>query len=235
MPAEGIVHLTVVSVYAPTHRAPQEKKNEFYADLQTILHEVPTGDVLLVVGDFNARVGSSQRGSDNPAWYGVRGYHGVGKMNDSGEALLSFCALNQLTIMNRWFGKKDIYKYTWQHLGSKKWHCFDYVILKQGQRRMCHDVTVLRSAECWTDHKLVRAQLCLKLPPKVARANTRKKYAVLALCHENVRKQYSEMAFKEVEEAWSSEADGSSKWEQQMGDNQRWNDEGSRNSSWMGV
>ena len=47
-------------------------------------------------------------------------------MNESGEALLSFCALNELVIMNTTFEKKDIHKYTWEHPGSKKWHCIDY-------------------------------------------------------------------------------------------------------------
>ena len=60
-------------------------------------------------------------------WEGVRGYHGVGKINKSGKALLSFCTLNKLTIMNTWFEKNSIYKYTWQHPGSKIWHCTDYV------------------------------------------------------------------------------------------------------------
>ena len=63
------------------------------------------------------------------SWDGQKGCHGVGKMNESGEALLSFCALNELVIMNTTFEKKDIQyvsKYTWEHPGSKKWHCIDY-------------------------------------------------------------------------------------------------------------
>ena len=44
------------------------------------------------------------------------------KINENGESLLSFYALNELVIMNTTFGKKNIHKYTWQHPGSKKWH-----------------------------------------------------------------------------------------------------------------
>ena len=43
------------------------------------------------MGDFNARVGY-----EGPSWFGVRGEFGVGKMNDIGEHLLSFCAINEL-------------------------------------------------------------------------------------------------------------------------------------------
>ena len=123
--------MTIISVYAPTHRSAQEKKDEFYADLQETIDSVHVDDVLLVVGDFNARVGSSERWEDSLMWDGVRGCHGAGKMNESGEALLSFCALNELTIMNTCFEKKNINKYTWQHPGSKKWHCIDYVMMRR--------------------------------------------------------------------------------------------------------
>ena len=135
--------MSIISVFAPTHRSAQEKKDEFYAHLQETIDSVHVDDVLLVVGDFNARVGSSERRENSSMWDGVRGCHGAGKMNESGEALLSFCALNELTIMNTCFEKKNINKYTWQHPGSKKWHCIDYVIMRRKQRRFCCNVTVL--------------------------------------------------------------------------------------------
>ena len=52
---------TIVSVYAPTHRAPQlqERKDLFYNDLQSAIDSIHKNDILLLVGDFNARVGSS--------------------------------------------------------------------------------------------------------------------------------------------------------------------------------
>lgn len=62
---------TVVSVYAPIHQAAQEKKEEFYADLQAVVDVVEMDEILLMVGDFNARVGSSERQVD--ARGGVRG------------------------------------------------------------------------------------------------------------------------------------------------------------------
>ena len=160
------VFITVVSVYAPTHRSSQERKDEFYQDLQDTISGVNEDDVLMIVCDFNARVGSSDSRDD--MWYGIRGLHGVGRMNESGEALLSFCALNELVIMNTMFEKRNIHKFTWQHPGSKRWHCIDYIILRQKDRRLCCDVSVIRNADCWTDHKLVRAQFNFKRPVRVA-------------------------------------------------------------------
>ena len=95
--------MTVVSVYAPTHGAPQERKEEFFNDLQTTLNNVHKDDVMLLVGDLNSRVGSSERQGSDLTCDGVRGYHGVGKLNENGEVLLSFCALNELAIMNTYF------------------------------------------------------------------------------------------------------------------------------------
>ena len=73
--------------------------------------------------------------------------------------MVLWCSLNGLVVLNTVFEKKRIHKFTWQHPGSKQWHCIDYVIMRQRQRHMCCDVTVLRTADCWTDHKLLRAQL----------------------------------------------------------------------------
>ena len=113
------MHGTVVSVYAPTNQASQEEKDEFYADLQSVIDGVAEEGVLMIVGDFNARVGSSERQEEEDKWNDVLGCHGVGRINESGEALLSWCALNSLVVMNTTFEKKNIHKYTWQHPGCK--------------------------------------------------------------------------------------------------------------------
>ena len=195
------VYVTMVSVYAPTFRASVEQKEQFFSDLQAKLDDVNEHDVLLLVGDFNARVGSSVRCEEDPAWDGVRGLHGVGKMNEAGEVLLSFCALNEMAIMNTYFQKKTSHKHTWQHPGSKKWHCIDFVIMRKNQRRLCNDVFVMRSVECWTDHKLLKAKLMLRGPPKPKKPVERKRFAVSRLSDEKTREQYRMC----VEEAVSGE------------------------------
>ena len=81
---------------------------------------------------------------------------GVGAMNEAGLSLMSFCVLNELCDE---YEKKDIYKFSWQHPGTKIWHCIDHLLTRQGQRRRCHDVQVMRGAECFTDHRLLRAKI----------------------------------------------------------------------------
>ena len=177
-----------------------------------MLDGISGSDVLMIVGDFNARVGSGVRGEDD-VWNGMRGCHGVGRMNESGEALLSWCALNGLVVMNTMYEKKQIHKYTWQHPGSKQWHCIDHIIMRQRQRHLCCDVSVMRSADCWTDHKLLRAQLKVRCPARKSRAVTRKRYAVGALRDGEVCKNFNEKVCRLVEENWDSRLNGTGKWE----------------------
>jgi len=126
------LNVTIISIYAPTHRASVEIKDQFFDDLQVVINSAPPDDLLLVMGDFNARVGC---GEDlDPSWLGVGGMFGVGKLNENGEHLLSFCAMNELCIMNTMFAKKRIHQYTWQHPGTKVWHCIDYILMCHSQR-----------------------------------------------------------------------------------------------------
>jgi len=67
-------------VYAPTHRAPPEGKEKFYDNLQAVINSVPSSDVLLVMGDFNARVGCVSNPRSEPLWDRVQGKFGVGKI-----------------------------------------------------------------------------------------------------------------------------------------------------------
>ena len=110
--------VTIVSVYAPTFSATPHEKDAFYCDLQSTFNEVYKCDLLLLFGDYNAQVGSTANSSNKETWNGVRGIHGVGRMNGARTDLLTFCALNYLTIVNTCFTKKNIHNYTWKHPGN---------------------------------------------------------------------------------------------------------------------
>ena len=56
---KGNQYLTLVSVYAPTQTNHDSIKEQFYEDLDKVIPDVPTKDKLVIVGDFNARVGSN--------------------------------------------------------------------------------------------------------------------------------------------------------------------------------
>ena len=86
---------TLFSCYASTLSSLEDDKDAFYEQLVAELQRIPETDKLIVLGDFNARVGSDHR-----AWAGVVGRHGVGKINANGHRLLSLCSQNQLIVTN---------------------------------------------------------------------------------------------------------------------------------------
>ena len=148
----GDIWVHVVVCYAPTFRSSRDAKNDFFDSLQEVILSVPTQDSLIILGDFNARVGAE---ICDDGWYGTRGPHGVGTVNEAGAELLQFLACNSLTVCNTWFMKRNIHKCTWQHPRSKRWHCIDYAMVREQDLSNCTDCHVIRGAECSTDHNLV--------------------------------------------------------------------------------
>ena len=87
-------NITVIQVYAPTTNT--EEAERFYEDLQDLLELTPKKDVLFIIGDWNAKVGSQEIP-------GVTGKIGHGVQNDAGQRLTEFCQENALVIENTLF------------------------------------------------------------------------------------------------------------------------------------
>ena len=87
-------NITVIQVYAPTSNAEEAEVEWFYEDLQDLLELTPKRDVLFIIGDWNAKVGSQE----TP---GVTGKFGLGMWNEAGqrliEIILSFLRLHPST------------------------------------------------------------------------------------------------------------------------------------------
>ena len=89
-------NITVIQVYAPTRNAEEAEVEWFYEDLQDLLELTPKKDVLFIIGDWNAKVGSQET-------LGVRGKFGLGIWNKAGQRLIEFCQENALLIANTLF------------------------------------------------------------------------------------------------------------------------------------
>ena len=77
-------NITVIHVYAPTSNAEEAEVEQFYEDLQDLLQLTPKKDILFIIGDWNAKVGSQE----TP---GVTGRFGLGIQNEAGQRLIEFC------------------------------------------------------------------------------------------------------------------------------------------------
>ena len=89
-------NITVIQTYAPTSNAEEAEVEQFYEDLQDLLELTPKQDVLFIIGDWNAKVGSQE----TP---GVTGKFGCGEQNEAGQRLIEFCQENTLIIANTLF------------------------------------------------------------------------------------------------------------------------------------
>ena len=89
-------NITVIQVYAPTSNAEEAEVELFYEDLQDLLELTPRKDVLFIIGDWNAKVGSQEIP-------GATGKFGLGVQNESGQRLIEFCQENTLVIANTLF------------------------------------------------------------------------------------------------------------------------------------
>src|SRR5205807_775345 len=75
-------NITIINVYAPTSDASEEDIETFYDNLEDAVARTPKKDMLIITGDWNAKVGN-----DNTGWESVMGRYGYGQRNERGEQL----------------------------------------------------------------------------------------------------------------------------------------------------
>ncbi|BHF64198.1 hypothetical protein SprV_0200719700 [Sparganum proliferum] len=152
---------TIISAYAPPMTSHDAARDKSYEDLHALLATVSKADMLVVLGDFNARVGTN-----HTAWRGVLGPHGLRGTNDNGLLLLRTCAEHHLILTNTFFCMPEREKATWRHPRSRQWHLLDYVLVRRRDQR---DVLVTKAVEDaggWTDHRLVIWKMRIRLQPR---------------------------------------------------------------------
>nr|VZH98154.1 unnamed protein product [Spirometra erinaceieuropaei] len=161
LPLWGGKFATIVSAYAPTMTNPDAVRDKFYEDLHALLATVSKADKLIVLGDFNARVGTG-----HTAWRGVLGPHGLRGSNDNGLLLLRTCAEHRLMLTNTFFCLPEREKATWRHPRSRQWHLLDYVLVRRRDQRDVLVTKAIAGADGWTDHRLVISKMHIRLQPR---------------------------------------------------------------------
>ena len=160
---------TIISVYAPTMTNPDENKEAFYNQLASVFSGIPRTDKLLLIGDFNARIGR-----DNEKWPLIMGKHGIGKCNSNGELLLVLCSEIELIVTNTMFKQKDERKTTWMHPRSRHWPMIDFIITRCRVKMDIHSTRAMRGANCWTDRQMLRSKVAFRIRQKHNRQGTSK-------------------------------------------------------------
>nr|KAG5699763.1 hypothetical protein BaRGS_014179 [Batillaria attramentaria] len=170
---EKDIKLNIIQCYAPTNDAEEEKKDDFYQQLQTVIDRGGAKDMTILMGDFNAKIGS-----DNTGYEDTMGTHGLGQMNENGERFADFCALNQLVIGGSIFPHKRIHKATWRSPDHVTENQIDHICISRKFRRSWRDVRVMRGADVSSDHHLLATTLRLRLKRHTNANSTRTRYNV---------------------------------------------------------
>jgi hypothetical protein len=152
------INLDVIQCYAPTNESEEEEKDDFYERLLALVQARPRKNILILMGDFNAKIGSNNRGYEE-----IMGKQGIGERNDNGERFADLCATTNLAIGGSLFPHKNIHKATWVSPDLRTTNQIDHVCIGKKFRRSLQDVRVKRGADAASDHHLLVARIQLKL------------------------------------------------------------------------
>ena len=148
-------NITIIQAYAPTSNAEEAEVEQFYEDIRDLSELTPQKDILLIIGDWNAKVGSQE----TP---GVTGKFGLGLWNEAGQRLIEFCQENTLVIANTLFQQHKRF-YTWTSPGGQYQNQIDYILCSQRWRNSIQSAKTRLGTDCGSDHKLLIVKFRLKL------------------------------------------------------------------------
>ena len=140
----------------PTRNAEVVEAEWFYEDLQDLLELTLKKDVLFIIGDWNAKVGSQE----TP---GVTTKFGLGLQNEAGQRLIEFCQENALVIANTLLQQHKRRLYTWTSPEGQHQNQIDYFLYIQRWRSSIQSTKTRPGADRGSDHELLIAKLRLKL------------------------------------------------------------------------
>ena len=149
------LNITVIQVYAPTSNAEKAEVEWFYEYLQDLLELTPKKDVLFIIGDWNAKVGSQEISR-------VTCKFGLGVQNEAWQRVTEFCQENTLVIGNTLFQKHKRRLYTWTSPDGQHQNQTDYILCSQQWRRSIQSTKTTPGADCGSDHELLIAKYSLK-------------------------------------------------------------------------
>ncbi|GFO38874.1 endonuclease-reverse transcriptase [Plakobranchus ocellatus] len=150
------VDLNIIQVYAPTANSNDEDLDKFYNDLDTAKTQCKFQDPLIIMGDFNAKVGTDKVDD-------IVGKHGLGFRNERGEKLIEWCQTNNIIVGSTWFQQPPRRKWTWKSPGDETRNQIDYMIISKRYRNALLLAKTYPSADCYSDHVPVVGKFKLKL------------------------------------------------------------------------
>ncbi|KAK7872016.1 hypothetical protein R5R35_004529 [Gryllus longicercus] len=180
---------TIIGVYGINDNALVDEKESFFGDLNEIIGNIPIHHEVILVGDWNGRVGNREQGFVGP--------FGEEIVNDNGKRILYLCKELKYCVANTFFQHKDIHKYTRIDPSRDIKSIIDLVIVRKERKMKIKDVRVFRQPECGSDHNMVvgkfifpfrrgkeienRAEVLIEQRDEVFKTDLLRQYSVAAL------------------------------------------------------
>ena len=163
----------------------------FLEQLQEVINSTSKLDILIVIGNFNDKVGSNNKGKENGMCK-----HGVGKWKWNGENFLQQYQINSLVVIGTIFPHKPRNKISWISPDDKTENQIDHVPISKQHRSSVLDTRAMRGADASGGHELIRSKISIKETVK-----RRLKYNVTKLQQLQIRKTFS-VEFRNRFQVW---------------------------------
>ncbi|CAH0716463.1 unnamed protein product, partial [Brenthis ino] len=148
---------SIIQIYAPTEQYEESAKDLFYEQLTSVLQQSHKN--LMLIGDFNGRIGSQQTGEENAI-----GKFGFGRRSNNGKRMINMALENNIAFMNSFFNKNTKKKWTWLSPDGSYRNEIDYIATNN--RKAFYDVSVIKQLNFNTNHRMVRATIIGSEPKK---------------------------------------------------------------------
>ena len=171
-----VIDTNIIQVYAPTEEATDADLIEFYTSLDKAKRMCNSQEVLMVMGDLNAKIGKGRDGD-------IIGPHGLGDRNERGNVWADWCRTNKLMISNTWFQQHPRRIWTWQSPGDRARNQIDFIAVSSRFRNGILNCKTYPGADVNSDHVPVVCTVRIKF--KAIRKTTGRKRIDYRLCKDN--------------------------------------------------
>lgn len=187
----GNPNLSVISVYAPTNCDEEINKDTFYEDLNKAITSIPSHNLTIVLGDFNAQV-DLDRHLTNPRIVGQYTFHH--ESNENGQRLIDLCESNNLRLAHGRFKHRKGRLWTWEHPNhnlNEPHAQLDHIIINGKWVNSLRNCRAYNSVEVDSDHRIVCARIDISLRSNTKNQFKRKRFNIELLKYKEYREKFN--------------------------------------------
>ena len=155
------ININIIQIYVPTTAYTDEEIEQFYESIDNTIKETPKKDLLIIQGDFNAKVGKDA----HIEWPACEGRFGIDHQNERGQRLLEFAEKHQFIIANTLYPHTNSRTTTWHSPDGKTHNQIDYILTPIRFKSSIKQSSTITypGADINSDHDLVLCNITLKL------------------------------------------------------------------------